>query len=67
MDFSTVAGLISSVGFPIFACVYLAWNQRDQDARYREDLTKMRETVENNTKIMVKICEKLDVEEEKNR
>lgn len=65
MDLSTIGTLISSVGFPIFACVYLAMNQQKSEERYREDISKMRETVDNNTHIMIKICEKLDIEEEK--
>lgn len=65
MDLSTIGTLISSVGFPIFACVYLALSQQKSEERYREDISKMRETVDNNTHIMIKICEKLDIEEEK--
>ena len=63
MDFSTVAGLISSVGFPIAACVYMAYAQNKSEERYRADIDKMRETVDNNTHIMIKICERLDLEE----
>lgn len=65
MDFSTISGLISSIGFPIAACIYMAYNQNKSEERYRADIDKMRETVDNNTHIMIKICEKLDIEEEK--
>lgn len=63
MDFSTISGLISSVGFPIAACIYMAYLQNKSEERYRADIDKMRETVDNNTHIMIRICEKLDLEE----
>lgn len=65
MDFSTIASLISSVGFPIAACVYMAYAQNKSEERYRADIEKLRTTVDNNTQIMIKIYEKLDLEEEK--
>lgn len=65
MDFSTIASLISSVGFPIAACVYMAYAQNKSEERYRADIEKLRTTVDNNTQIMIKIYEKLDIEEEK--
>lgn len=64
MDFSTIASLISSVGFPIAACVYMAYAQNKSEERYRADIEKLRTTVDNNTQIMIKIYEKLDLEEE---
>lgn len=63
MDFSTISGLISSVGFPIAACIYMAYSNNKSEERYRQDIDKMRETVDNNTKIMIKVCKKLDIKE----
>ena len=63
MDFSTISGLISSVGFPIAACIYMAYANNKSEERYRQDIDKMRETVDNNTRIMIKVCEKLDIKE----
>lgn len=48
MDVNTVVSLINSVGFPIVACVYLAYD------RYKSQ-QKMVEAVENNTKTMQEI------------
>ena len=39
MDANTLSTLISSVGFPIVACMYLAWSHE-----------KLRNTIEENTK-----------------
>lgn len=65
MDFSSISALISSVGFPIAACIYMAFSQRKSEDRYREDIDKMRDTVDNNTRIMIKICDKLNVKDDK--
>lgn len=48
MDVNTVFSLINSVGFPIVACAYLAYD------RYKSQ-QKMVEAVENNTKTMQEI------------
>lgn len=57
MDSNTVVTLISSVGFPIVACMFLAWFV----FKVVEDLRK---TVEHNTNIMEKILTKLDMDED---
>ena len=51
MEFGSIAELISSVGFPIAMCVYLV-----------RTIDKLRETVENNTRVMIKLCAKLGVD-----
>lgn len=56
MDANTAITIISSVGFPIFACLFLGWFIY----KVVEDLRK---TVEHNTTIMEKILTKLDMEE----
>ena len=62
MDFGTIASLISSVGFPIAACVYLVYNQNRADERYRDEIDKLRTSLDNNTKVISKLCSKLKVD-----
>lgn len=56
--------LISSVGFPIVCCVYLIWNQNRADERHKEEVEKLRASLDNNTKVMNKILRKLKIDDE---
>lgn len=64
MDATTTTQLIGSLGFPIACCVYLIYTMNAANKAHSEDLDKLRETVENNTKVMTKICAKLGLEED---
>lgn len=64
MDVNTITTLISSLGFPIVCCIYLAYNQQKSSEAHKEEIDKLRETVENNTKVMVKICAKLGIDDD---
>lgn len=59
MDMNTITQFIGSVGFPIACCVYLIYTQKDIQKKNVEEIEKLRETVENNTNVMIRICEKL--------
>lgn len=48
---------ISSVGFPIVACCYLAWFQNTT-------MEKFRDTIQQNTTILEKLYTKLDDDDE---
>lgn len=61
MDFSAIASIISSVGFPIACCIYLIWSNTKQTETHAAEIEKLRETVDNNTKAMLKLCNKLGV------
>ena len=64
MDLQVILSAIGSVGFPIVACIYLIYTQGKMNEKHAEEMDKMRETVENNTKVMYKLCSKLGVEVE---
>ena len=55
MDVSAVINIISTVGFPIACCVYLFYSNTRQQEKSQEEIDKLRETVDNNTKVMVEI------------
>lgn len=54
---SEFINFISSVGFPIACCVYIIYTNSKK-------LEKLEETINNNTNVMIRLCEKLGVEEE---
>lgn len=69
-DFSTIAQLIGSLGFPIAACVYLFYSmqkERDNNATQREadrlehraEMDKVTEALNNNTIVIQKLVDAL--------
>lgn len=62
MNVSDLTQLISTVGFPIVMCLWLVYSQQKIAEKHEEEVDKLRETVENNTKVMIKLCAKLGVE-----
>ena len=66
MDVSTIVSLISSLGFPIIACIYMArWVSKQMDS-YRADIKEMQEdhkaeigkvteALNNNTKALIEL------------
>lgn len=62
MDISTITSLISSVGFPIACCIYLIYSNNKTAEKHAEEVEKLRVTVENNTKVMLKLCNKMGVD-----
>lgn len=53
---------ISTVGFPIAACIYLIYSRQKADERYTATIEQLRATVDNNTIAMIKIASKLGVD-----
>ena len=63
MEFNVtdLASIISSIGFPIVACIYLVKFNAESDKRHREEIDKLRVSLDNNTRVMNKICAKLNI------
>ena len=76
----TWAQLISSLGFPIVACIGMALYVKEQTKNNREDVKELnaqhskemnafkdeiKEALNNNTIALTKLCEKLEREEER--
>lgn len=66
-----VVQLISSVGFPIVACLGMGWYVKYQTDNYRNEVQDMRkehkdeiakitQALNNNTNALTKLCDKLD-------
>lgn len=58
---TTVTNIVSNVGFPI-ACVAVMFYQMEQERKsHKEECDKWVEAINNNTKVMEKVLEKVGV------
>ena len=55
LDANTIISLISSVGFPIVACVALYYSNFKQGERHREEMDKLRTSLDENTKAIISL------------
>lgn len=77
MDGQMLITIVSSLGFPIFACIAMGWFLNKQLQANREDMNKLnerhnaemmafkdeiKEVLNNNTLAITKLCDKLDVD-----
>lgn len=75
MDWDSIVTLISTVGFPILACIVMAWYVKDNTDKQRQETKElnaqhtsemlafkdeMKEALNNNTLALQKLCDKLD-------
>lgn len=74
---SDIATLITTVGFPIVACLFMGWYVKYQTDNYREEvkdmqkehkeeITKVTEALQNNTLALQRLCDKLDKDGDNN-
>ena len=52
MDYGILEQIITSLGFPIVACIALFWYINKQEERRREELNGMRETIQENSSVL---------------
>lgn len=52
--------MISSVGFPIVACIFLYKQNCNQTSTHKEELKTMGDIIQNNTLSITKLYEKMD-------
>ena len=73
MDFSTIATMIGTLGFPIVACCGMAYffakvndNYRNDikelQSNHKEEIAKMTEAINNNTLVIQKLVDKMDTD-----
>ena len=55
MDLSTVSQLISSVGFPIAACVALFWQMNKESTQHKEEMDALKDSLNKNTLAITKL------------
>lgn len=49
MDVQVVTSLISTVGFPIVACIYMAYLVKDMNEKHSEETSTLKESINANT------------------
>lgn len=55
-----IMNMISSVGFPIVACIFLYKQNCNQSTSHKEELKTMGDIIQNNTLSITKLYEKMD-------
>ena len=60
-DYTLLEQMITSLGFPIFACIALFWFINKQEERRREEIDSLRETLSENSSILSSLKELIQV------
>lgn len=55
-----ITSLITQLGFPIACCCVLGWYIYHLENVHREEVESLRETIENNTKILSTLIERIE-------
>lgn len=55
MDIANVTSLISTVGFPIAACIYMAYIVKDMNDKHKTEMDAMRDAINSNTNAINKL------------
>ena len=53
---NVITTLISNVGFPIAVCITLFYYMEKQNERHQQEVNKLNETVQSNTKVLSELC-----------
>lgn len=59
MGVNDVVSIISTVGFPIAACVALFWQSTQMQKQHKEEMDGVKEALNNNTLVVQKLVDKL--------
>ena len=59
MDANTIVTIISTVGFPIAACVALFWQSNEMQKQHKEEMDGVKEALNINTLVVQKLVDKL--------
>lgn len=59
MGVNDVVSIISTVGFPIAACVALFWQSNQMQKQHKEEIDGVKEALNNNTLVVQKLVDKL--------
>ena len=62
MTFNDISTFFSTVGVPTGLCCYMIYVNWKNNEKHAEEIEKLRETVENNTRAMIKLCAKMGVD-----
>lgn len=59
MDLTTLSQAIGSIGFPIIMCILMYERLNKQSVEHKEEMTKITESLNNNTLALQKLSDKL--------
>ena len=60
MDVSTITSMIGSLGFPIVACIYMAYVNAKQTEAHKEEMAKITEAVNDLKVAITSLVDKLN-------
>lgn len=60
MEVGNIVTIISQVGFPIAVCLLCFWYIYHNNETHKEEIGKLSEAINNNTKVMNSLIDKLD-------
>lgn len=55
MDLESVTSLITTVGFPIVCCIYMAYMVKDMNEKHQSEMNSMRDSLNANTNAISKL------------
>lgn len=55
MDVNGIIQMVGSLGFPIVACGFLFYYLQRESERHRDEVDRLRDTLESNTKILAEL------------
>lgn len=62
MDVNAIIQIVSSVGFPIAACLICFWYVNKLTETHKEEVNKLTDALNNNTLVMQKLCDRMGVQ-----
>lgn len=62
MGVNEVMQIITTVGFPIFMCLVLAYYVKAQTEAHKQETKEFTEALNKNTLVLQKLCDKMDLE-----
>lgn len=67
MTVQEIITMISTVGFPIVACIFIYLQNGRETVAHSEEINKLKEAIDNNNIVLAKILEYLRKEEDDKR
>lgn len=61
MDVNAIMQAIGTVGFPIVACIYMAYIHNESEIRHSKERQEMTEAINRNTMVMEIIKDRLNI------
>lgn len=59
-ELNVITNLISSIGFPIAACIFLAFENRASREAHEDEVIKMTEALHQNTLAITRLADKME-------